>query len=206
MDASTQTESHDLPDVLPFGLKAVICGTAAGTTSAALGAYYADPRNKFWNILQQAGLTPRKLAPNEFVALHKFGLGLTDIAKTVSGTDANLPLGAFNVAGFVDKVRHCQPGIVAFNGKEAARVLYGLPRHATKTLTYGLSELRPRIRTFRRLSSFRTHLEVHVARGSQSIGKNLLIALNRSEKWGVLRSGVEYLIWLSRLSSTNPPS
>jgi hypothetical protein len=38
-----QTDSHVLPDVLPTGLCAAICGTAAGNTSATLAAYYAKP-------------------------------------------------------------------------------------------------------------------------------------------------------------------
>jgi len=134
-----QTESHVLPDVLPLGLSAVICGTAAGPTSAALGAYYANRRNNFWSVLQQVKLTPYKLRPNEFVALHKFGLGLTDIAKTMFGTDANLPPGAFDVASFVDKIRRCQPGIIAFNGKRAACVFYGISSGVR--LAYGPSEL-----------------------------------------------------------------
>ena len=58
----------------------MICGSAAGRRSAAAGAYYAGPGNKFWRILHESGLTPRRLAPEEFALLPDVGIGLTDLA------------------------------------------------------------------------------------------------------------------------------
>ena len=83
-----------LPDVLRPGLRIVFCGTAAGTVSAARGAYYAHPQNKFWRVLYAIRLTPRLVRPEEYSALPEWGLGLTDIAKHVSGMDRELPSGA----------------------------------------------------------------------------------------------------------------
>ncbi len=83
-----------LPDVLAPGLRIVFCGTAAGTVSARRGHYYAHPQNKFWRTLYGVGLTPRLIDPAEYALLPHFGLGLTDIAKTVSGMDKELPAGA----------------------------------------------------------------------------------------------------------------
>jgi TDG/mug DNA glycosylase family protein len=136
-----RTAPHILPDILPAGLRAVICGTAAGAKSAARTAYYADSSNQFWSVLQQVGLTPQRLTPDDFLILPEFGLGLTDIAKIVSGTDAKLPLGAFDVPAFVASIRHCQPDMVAFNGKTAARIFYGFP--SRRRLDYGLGPLVP---------------------------------------------------------------
>ncbi len=82
---------HVLPDVLEPGLKVVFCGTAAGTVSARRGAYYAHPQNKFWRVLFAVGLTPRLVRPEEYRELPQWGLGLTDIAKHVSGMDRELP-------------------------------------------------------------------------------------------------------------------
>lgn len=114
-----QMGSQILPDVLSVGLRAVICGTAAGNRSAALKAYYADSTNSFWSVLLEVGLTPYRLAPSEFTILHQFRLGLTDIAKMVSGTEASLPRDAFDVPAFTKAMRYCRPDIVAFNGKTA---------------------------------------------------------------------------------------
>ena len=79
-----------LPDVLMSGLKIVFCGTAAGNESARQGAYYAHPGNKFWRTLHVIGLTPRKLRPAEFAEVLEYGIGLTDLAKYVSGNDDTL--------------------------------------------------------------------------------------------------------------------
>jgi TDG/mug DNA glycosylase family protein len=130
-----QIESHVLPDVLPTGLCAVICGTAVGTTSAVVKAYYADHRNRFWSVLQEVGLTTRKVAPGEFATLPEFGLGLTDLAKEVAGTDPTLRSDAFDVLAFKKLIRGCRPAIVAFNGMRAARAFYGISPRAL--LAYG---------------------------------------------------------------------
>ena len=90
---------HVLPDLLRPGLRVVICGSAAGAVSAARGAYYAGPGNKFWRILAEVGLTPRRLEPGEFREVLNFGIGLTDLVKTHSGSDAVLPREANDVAG-----------------------------------------------------------------------------------------------------------
>jgi TDG/mug DNA glycosylase family protein len=113
-----------LPDVLAPGLRIVFCGTAAGAVSAARGCYYAHPQNRFWRALHAAGLTPRLLAPIEFATLPDYGLGLTDIAKTVSGMDKQLPAGSLGrgpceVLG--DKIRAAQPNILAFTSLTAGR-------------------------------------------------------------------------------------
>ena len=75
-----------LPDVLEPGLRVVFCGTAPGTASARAGAY-AGPGNRFWATLHEVGLTPVLLAPAEFAHLPEFGIGLTDVSKTASGSD-----------------------------------------------------------------------------------------------------------------------
>ena len=46
-----------LRDLLQEQLQIVLCGTAAGTTSAAQRAYYAHRQNKFWKILHETRLT-----------------------------------------------------------------------------------------------------------------------------------------------------
>lgn len=111
-----------LPDVLRPGLAVVFCGSAAGAVSARVGAYYAGPGNRFWPTLFEIGLTPRLLAPAEFRTLPDHGLGLTDMAKHVSGADAALPRGADDPAGLRERVLAVRPRILAFVGKRSARV------------------------------------------------------------------------------------
>ena len=70
-----------LRDLLDHNLRAVFCGTAAGTASAQRQAYYAGPGNKFWDTLFEIGLTPRRFEPEEYPSVVKLGLGFTDLAK-----------------------------------------------------------------------------------------------------------------------------
>jgi TDG/mug DNA glycosylase family protein len=115
---------HLLPDLLTPGLRIVFCGTAAGTVSAKLGAYYAHPQNRFWLALHAVGLTPRRLKPEEYPELPEWGLGLTDIAKHVSGMDRELPAQAHGPdasAAREAKVKAAAPKWLAFTSLTAGR-------------------------------------------------------------------------------------
>ena len=120
-----------LPDILAEGLRVVFCGTAVGDVSAKRGAYYAGPGNRFWSILQETGLTPRKLEPEEFGELLSHHIGLTDLTKKVSGSDSVIGVGHFDISGFERKIKLAHRRVVAFNGKRAAQIYFGKP------VTYG---------------------------------------------------------------------
>jgi len=121
-----------LPDVLGPGLRIVFCGSAAGTVSARVGAYYAGPGNMFWPTLYRVGLTPRLLAPAEFRTVLRHGIGLTDLCKTESGADADLSRRADDAVALAAKIAQHRPSVLAFNGKRAARVFLG-----AEALDYG---------------------------------------------------------------------
>ena len=116
--------AHVLPDVLASGLDVVFCGSAVGAASARIDAYYAGPGNKFWPILHQTGLTPSQLDPRDLPDLRRFGIGLTDMAKTESGSDASLSKQADDAQAVRDKIERFQPRALAFNGKRAGRVFF----------------------------------------------------------------------------------
>ena len=123
-----------LDDVLEPGLKVVFCGSAVGAVSARRGAYYAGPGNQFWSVLFRAGFTDRQLAPEEFRTVVKFGIGLTDINKTESGSDRSLTRLASDTTGLRRKLARYAPQVLAFNGKRSA-LAYFAP---TRKLPYGL--------------------------------------------------------------------
>ena len=117
-----------LPDLLEPNLVLVFCGTAAGTVSAQRGHYYAHPHNKFWKTLHDVGLTPRRFDPSEFRTLLDLRIGLTDIAKTVSGMDKQLPrgsLGALAVLDLKTRIEKIQPKLLAFTSLAAGRSFLG---------------------------------------------------------------------------------
>ncbi len=117
-----------LPDVLAPGLKVVFCGTAAGLKSAERGAYYAGPGNKFYDVLFEIGLTPRRLDPAEFAILPQFGIGLTDLAKHTAGADKKLHIIDFDSDALRWKININAPKAFAFNGKRAAQEFYGVSK------------------------------------------------------------------------------
>ncbi len=120
MSPARPDASHILPDMLAPNQRLWFVGTAAGPVSAAVGAYYAHPGNRFWRALHEAEITPRLFQPHEFPDLAALGVGLTDICKTAWGVDAQLPKDGFDVEGFRAKVTRFTPAALAFTSKTAA--------------------------------------------------------------------------------------
>jgi TDG/mug DNA glycosylase family protein len=113
-----------LPDLLAPGLRTVFCGSAVGAVSARVGAPYAGPGNKFWPILAETGLTPRRFAPHEWRTLLDLGIGLTDLNKIESGSDASLSAGADDPNALVRKICKLRPRRVAFTAKRPAAAFF----------------------------------------------------------------------------------
>lgn len=122
--------------MLAHDLTVVFCGSAAGRASAAAGAYYAGPGNRFWPILHKTGFTPRQLRPAEFRSLLDYGLGLTDLCKTAAGADHELPREQDEAKALRRKIQRYRPKFVAFVGKRAAQAALN------RKLAYGLQEQR----------------------------------------------------------------
>jgi double-stranded uracil-DNA glycosylase len=115
-----------LRDLLQPSLRIVLCGTAAGTTSAALRAYYAHRQNKFWKILHETGLTPELLQPQQFRDLLQYRIGLTDLVKAGAGMDrATLPkLTAADRNRLNDSIATFRPRFLAFTSKTAGQKFF----------------------------------------------------------------------------------
>lgn len=114
-----------LPDLIPDRARLIFCGTAAGRASAARGHYYAGPGNRFWQMLAETGLTPRRFTPEEDGALPALGLGLTDLAKGVAGMDREIPAGAYAPARLEAIVARHRPAALAFTSLAAGRLALG---------------------------------------------------------------------------------
>src|SRR5690349_2417782 len=123
---------HIVPDLLAPNLRLVFCGTAPSAISAREKAYYANPANQFWPTLHRVGITPRLLKPQEYPELLKMGIGMTDLCKTVSGNDDELPAEALEREKLTGKIRKYQPALVAFTSKNSASIYLG------RKVEYGL--------------------------------------------------------------------
>jgi TDG/mug DNA glycosylase family protein len=126
-EASVEQAADVLPDVLETELRVIFCGTAVGTRSARVGAYYAGAGNQFWAVLARTRLTPRMLEPDDFRDLPQYGIGLTDLAKFVSGADAEVWATSMDSGGFRAKIAKFAPRALAFNGKRAAETFFSRP-------------------------------------------------------------------------------
>ena len=112
---------HILPDRLAPDLKLWFVGTAA------VGAYYAHPGNRFWRALHEARITPRLLDPHDYPELLGLGLGLTDFCKTTWGVDSAISRELFDVKAFKRKVARLKPRALAFTSKTAASLWLSRP-------------------------------------------------------------------------------
>jgi TDG/mug DNA glycosylase family protein len=113
--------SSPAPDVLAPGLRIVFCGINPGFRSAAAGAHFANPRNDFWRLLADSGITPRKLEPQEQWEMPALGLGLTNAAYRTTRGSSDLRRADF--AGAAERLgsvaRELLPKTIAFVGKAA---------------------------------------------------------------------------------------
>ena len=124
--SSKPPDRSAVPDVLAPGLRVIFCGINPGRWSAAAGAHFANPRNDFWRLLQDAGFTPRLLAPDEQFDLPEYGYGLTNAASRTTSASGDLRRGDF--AGAAERLaalsEELRPGWIAFVGKEAYRGVF----------------------------------------------------------------------------------
>ena len=114
-----------VPDVLAPGLAVVFCGINPGFVSAEAAAHFANPRNDFWRLLADTGLTPRLLRPDEQFGALKFGIGLTNAAARTTRGSGDLRRGDFDRERLERLVAELLPRAIAFVGKEAYRGLFG---------------------------------------------------------------------------------
>ena len=125
-----QPTGSGVPDVLAPGLRCVFCGINPGRRSAAAGAHFANPRNDFWRLLADSGLTPRLLEPAEQWELPALGYGLTNAAYRTTKGSGDLRRGDF--AGSAERLERLaaelRPGAIAFVGKAAYQGAFGLAR------------------------------------------------------------------------------
>ena len=119
-----------VPDILAPGLRCVFCGINPGRRSSAAGSHFANPRNDFWRLLADAGLTPRLLDPSEQWDLLGLGYGLTNAAYRTTKGSSDLRRGDF--AGSAERLERLaaelEPGTIAFVGKSSYQGAFGVSR------------------------------------------------------------------------------
>lgn len=108
-----------IPDHLNRQLKILFVGFNPSIRSSETGYHYANPNNRFWKILHEAGLTPRKFRPEENSKLLDLGFGLTNIVARPTKEAADISKEEYirGAEKLKKKIERVQPQAVCFVGK-----------------------------------------------------------------------------------------
>ena len=115
--------AETLPDYLKPGLDVVLVGLNPGLYSVRVGHYFAQPRNRFWPAVTEAGLfDPPLTAATDYLAPNQ-GIGFTDVVKRPSRGSSDLRAADFRKWAPVLRQKLIQygPSIVCFHGVTAYR-------------------------------------------------------------------------------------
>lgn len=108
-----------IPDHIQDNLKILFVGYNPSIRSGETGHHYANPNNRFYTILHQSGLTPRKYHPTEDASLLQLGYGFTNIVPRPTRTAAEITKEEY-AAGkeqLRQKIERHRPKVVCFVGK-----------------------------------------------------------------------------------------
>lgn len=108
-----------IPDHIEHELKILFVGFNPSIRSSQTGYHYANPTNRFWKILHQAELTPRKFLPEENSKLLELGFGLTNIVARPTKEAAEITNEEYRIGAekLRRKILRLQPAAVCFVGK-----------------------------------------------------------------------------------------
>src|SRR4051794_30566688 len=77
-----------LPDLGGPGLRVLLVGINPSLWSGWSGRHFGRPSNRLWRTLHEAGLTPRRLAPEQVEQLLAAGIGITNlVARATARAD-----------------------------------------------------------------------------------------------------------------------
>jgi TDG/mug DNA glycosylase family protein len=112
------------------GMRVLFVGINPSLRSAEVGHHFARPGNRFWPTLHAAGLTPRRMRPDEDHELPAYGIGVTNIAFRPTRAAAELTLAELRegAAALEGTVRAHQPRLVAVVGLTAYRMAFSRPK------------------------------------------------------------------------------
>jgi double-stranded uracil-DNA glycosylase len=123
-------EAKPLRDVIAPDLDVLFVGINPSLLSAERGHHFARPGNRFWPALHLAGLTPRRLTPDEDEELLGYGLGVTNVVDRPTRTAAELTAEELLAGGraLAALVARYRPRTVAVLGVTAWRTAFGRPK------------------------------------------------------------------------------
>ena len=127
---TTDAAAKPLPDVVAPDLDILFCGINPSLMSAARGHHFARPGNRFWPALHLAGLTPRRLSPDEDQKLLRYGIGITNVVARPTRAAAELTVAELcdGAADLGELVAAYRPRVLAVLGVTAWRTAFDRPK------------------------------------------------------------------------------
>ncbi|WP_110927957.1 mismatch-specific DNA-glycosylase [Bacillus massiliglaciei] len=108
-----------IPDHITYNLDILFVGFNPSIRSGETGHHYANPNNRFWKILYESGLTPRKYEASEDFSLLDLGYGFTNIVERPTKGAEDITLEEYQEGREIlkAKIEKYKPKIVCFVGK-----------------------------------------------------------------------------------------
>ncbi|WP_066061918.1 mismatch-specific DNA-glycosylase [Neobacillus soli] len=106
-------------DHVKENLRVLFVGFNPSIRSSELGHHYANPNNRFWKILFEAGLTPRKYDASEDGKLLELGYGFTNIVQRPTKAADEITKEEYKEGKEIlkKKIKQLKPQVVCFVGK-----------------------------------------------------------------------------------------
>lgn len=110
---------NPIPDHLQKNLAVLFVGFNPSIRSGETGHHFANPNNRFWKILFESGLTPRKYKPEEDYRLLEIGYGTTNIVPRPTKAADEITKEEYRTGREIlkAKINMYKPKIVCFVGK-----------------------------------------------------------------------------------------
>ncbi|WP_312471471.1 mismatch-specific DNA-glycosylase [Neobacillus sp.] len=122
-------------DHVKEGLQILFVGFNPSIRSSETGHHFANPNNRFWRILHESGLTPRKYAHTEDFQLLDLGMGITNIVSRPTKAADEITKEEYEEGRkiLIRKIAFLKPKVVCFVGKGVYQQYSG-----RKTVAWGV--------------------------------------------------------------------
>jgi TDG/mug DNA glycosylase family protein len=119
-----------IPDRIAEGLRILFIGYNPSLRSGETGHHYANPSNRFWGLLYRAGITERKLRPEEDQTLLEKGMGFTNIVARPTKTAAEITREEYEEGRAIlrKKLEKYKPQVACYVGKGVYEAFSGMKK------------------------------------------------------------------------------
>ncbi|GAA4386801.1 mismatch-specific DNA-glycosylase [Tsukamurella soli] len=129
-------QDAEVPDLIGDGCRLLFVGINPGLWTAATGAHFARPGNRFYPALAAAGIVDHVIdasdgmRPQDRDALLRAGIGITNLAPRATAKASELTVDELRAGAerLRDTVTRVRPRVVAVAGITAYRTAFGLPK------------------------------------------------------------------------------